>query len=133
MRYNSNCGCPFGINAVLVVDCRSPLTALLPECAGTRFAGDKVVFACGPWAQPVLRDICGLHLPLQVWQTTVMYFKGLEREAGSTSGRKALENLPVVIDYGHVPLWTSCGKSRAILLDHTDSGLGFPYAVNVWE
>lgn len=73
-------------------------------CAGAVFAGKKVVLACGPWAQPVLESLCGLTLPLQVWQTTVMYFKAA---AGVPDAGAKLAALPVLIDYNEVPLWTS--------------------------
>jgi hypothetical protein len=72
--------------------------------AGTVFFGKKIIFACGPWAEPVLGGLCGLALPLQVWQTSVMYFKPKD---GFTDASKLLQQLPVLIDYGVTPLWTS--------------------------
>lgn len=65
---------------------------------GTRLCAAKVVLTVGPWAQPVLESLCGLDVPLQVWQTTVMYFKAA---AGVPDAGAKLAALPVLIDYRH--------------------------------
>jgi glycine/D-amino acid oxidase-like deaminating enzyme len=35
---------------------------------GRAFRGRKVIIACGPWAEPVLRSLCGLSVRLEVVQ-----------------------------------------------------------------
>lgn len=103
----------------------TPATAVT-TATGDVFHGRRVVLACGPWAGPMLKSLVGLDLPLIVWQCTVMYFKAAaaaaaEAAAGgaaaapaavasSKSNEDLLTSLPVLIDYGNKPLWTSTGE-----------------------
>lgn len=81
-------------------------------CAGTVYTARKVVVTCGPWAKPLLEAECGLSLPLQVWQTTVAYFKPA---AGVPDAAARLAALPVLIDYASVPLWTSTSGCSCVV------------------
>lgn len=61
------------------------------------------------------------HMPpcLQVvWQCTVMYFKAAEGVEGAA---ERLRGLPVLIDYGGKPLWTSAGE----WVDHDGGERGY--------
>lgn len=65
----------------------------------------KVLVACGAWAQPTLRQL-GVDITLQVWQTTVCYWKAKGSDEYAEN-RKKLAALPVFIDYGNAPIWSS--------------------------
>jgi sarcosine oxidase / L-pipecolate oxidase len=86
------------------------------------FSCSKVIVACGAWAQPVLQKLFGISVDLQVWQTTVCYWrpKGEEGSAEYAENRRKLDALPVFIDYGSEPIWATEGASAG----GTSSGAG---------
>lgn len=81
---------------------------------GTVVVASRVIVACGPWAQPFLASVFSLHLPLQVWQCTVMYFRAME---GQAHALRQLHALPVLIDYGDSAAWTSATEPAATSSD----------------
>jgi glycine/D-amino acid oxidase-like deaminating enzyme len=89
----------------------------LVHCAdGLVVRARSVVFACGPWAQPVLRDILNIDVRLTVWQTTVMYFKA-KAVARHPENVEFLRRAPVFIDYRETAAWTS----QIVLKDDADN------------
>lgn len=90
----------------------------------------KVVLALGAWLAPAMEQHLNLKIHLQVWQTAVCYWRP-KADAGTSDGAAAaasgagaaptdagsaaaalsngdrMRRLPVVIDYGRDPLWTS--------------------------
>lgn len=71
----------------------------------------KLIVACGAWAQPMLERLFNVSIDLEIWQTSICYWraKGEEGSEEYLSNKRKLEALPVFIDYGNDALWLTGG------------------------